>query len=132
MDNKQYAWSWKADSQDYSFSHDSIDECLEEAREENDENHKRVYIGIVTEVDIRVDADDVIENIQNRVYSEHGEVAEEYLDNVSKEQLNELDEALNKVFNDWKDKHKFEPNFFTVEEIKEYDLETGEFLAYVE
>ena len=53
MDNKQYAWAWKADSQDYSFSHDSIDECLEEARAENDENYKRVYIGIVTEVDIR-------------------------------------------------------------------------------
>ena len=131
MDNKQYTWRW-ANSERFSSSLDSINECLEEARAENDENYKRVYIGIVTEVDIRVDADDVIENIQNRVYSEHGEVAEEYLDDVTKEQLNELDEALNKVFNEWKDKYKFEPNFFTVEEIKEYDLVTGEFLAYVE
>ena len=57
MDNKQYAWAWKADSQDYSFSHDSIDECLEEARAENDENYKKVYIGIAEEKNGKINMD---------------------------------------------------------------------------
>ena len=124
---KQYAWKWKND-ESFSCALDSIEECLEEARTENNKNHKRVYIGIVAEVGICVDTDDVIENIQNRVYSEYGEIAEEYLDDISKEQLNELDEALNKLFREWKDKYKLDPPIFDVEEVKEYNLETGEFL----
>lgn len=44
-----------------------------------------------------IDADTIIENAQEQLYDEVGEVSETYLEGVTEEQENELEEELNKV-----------------------------------
>ena len=131
---KEYSWSWKADSDNYSSPYDTIEECLEQARLEYEGNvRKTIYIGIVEEsFDSGVDTDSVIEKIQNDAYSEYGEVAEEYLEDITKEQLNELDTVLNEAYSKWKEKHNIKTSFYNIIEIKEYNLKTVECLGYME
>lgn len=62
-----------------------------------------------------IDAEDIIESIQDRTYSEIGEVAEDYLDNLTKEQVEELQLGLEEVYNKWLKKHSLGCNFFSVE-----------------
>lgn len=55
------------------------------------------------------------------MYGEMGEVAENYLDDVTKEHLSELEDQLNEVFYKWQEKYNYKPTFFKVisEEIIE-------------
>ena len=47
-------------------------------------------------------------------YDEGGEYAENYLDDVTKEQREELEEQLDVVFNAWLEKHDIYPNLYTI------------------
>lgn len=58
--------------------------------------------------------DSVIEDIQEAMYEENGEVAEDYLNDVTKEVMLELEKELNKVFYKWQKKHNYEPTFYTI------------------
>ena len=131
MEQVLYAWAFEADSMHFSGEHETIEECLKEARGSNYNNRKIVYIGIVVNWDSSIDTDQVIESIQCSAADYAGELAEDYLMHVPKERIEELDKELNKVFQKWKDKYSLNPTFFLVEEVKEYNLKTGEFLAYV-
>ena len=132
MDKNEYAWSFEISSMHYDGKYETIEECLEEARKCNYKNKKVVYIGVVADWDSSIDTDQVIENIQSTAYDYAPDLAEDYLNGIPEEQLKELDKELNEVFQKWKDKYKWNPTFFLLEEIKKYNLETGEFLAYVE
>lgn len=48
------------------------------------------------------------------MYSEMGEVAEDYLDDVTTEHLLELEEQLNEVFYKWQEKYNYKPTFYRV------------------
>lgn len=61
-----------------------------------------------------IDTDWLLEKAQEELYDEVGESSEVYLDGVSKEQIEELDEQLNEVFYQWHKKHKLEPDCYTV------------------
>ena len=47
-------------------------------------------------------------------YDEVGEVAEDYLDDVSKKDALELEEKLNEVFYKWQEEHNYKPSFYKV------------------
>lgn len=63
-----------------------------------------------------IDGEYIIDDLQNQLCSEVGEVGEDYLEDATKEQINELEEQLNEVFYNWNIKHGFEPNCYTIEE----------------
>lgn len=92
------------------------EEAIKEANSEAILDGKDTFrIGIVEEATNHgVDVDFVIEDIQNSVYEEIGEVAEDYLDDVTKEHREELEEALNKVFYEWQEKYNYKPTFYKV------------------
>lgn len=127
MDEKQYAWAFKADSIDYKRE-DSIEECLKQAKSENGGTYKKIYIGIVEEWGSCIDTNYLIQTIQETAWDENGEVAEDYLKGIPEHQLEELDNELNEVFSKWKQKYRWEPNFFTVKNVKKYDLENETFV----
>lgn len=48
--------------------------------------------------------------------------ADGFLENVSSEHFDELEEKLNNVFLEWMNKHDYNPNWFEVVGIEEVDL----------
>ena len=79
------------------------------------ENLKFFRVGLCeSETNYGIDVDNVIEHIQETTYDEVGEVAEDYLNDVTTEDLLELEKKLNDVFYKWQKEHKYEPNFYRI------------------
>ena len=95
---------------------DTKEEAIAEGRKEAIEYKKDSFkVGIIEEsTNFGVDVDQVIENIQEAMYDEVGEVAEDYLDDVSKKDALELEEKLNEVFYKWQEEHNYKPSFYKV------------------
>ncbi|EPY2283472.1 hypothetical protein ACTQ4P_05455 [Clostridium sporogenes] len=96
----------------YDTRDEAIKEGIKEAMEYERKNFK---IGITEDVpNFGIDVDRVIEDIQNTMYDEIGEVAEDYLDDVATEHLLELEKQLNEVFYNWQEKYNYKPTFYRV------------------
>jgi len=106
---------------------DSREEAIREATNEAlIDGIKKFKIGICEDVfNYGIDADEVLERIAEETYEDVGEVAEYYLDDVTKEHKEELQDKLNEVFYSWQEKYNYKHNFYTVvsEEIIEVDKE---------
>lgn len=61
-----------------------------------------------------IDTEWLLERIGENGYDSGGEYAVGYLEDVTKEQENELDDELNKVLKMWIEKHKLQANFGTI------------------
>lgn len=125
--NFKYSYSFYEDT-GFSCEYDSIEEALQAAKEDaqNDDEFrdaKTVYIGKVCEFVPVVDADNVIEGLQNEAYCDADDAAQDYLEDVSIVDLNKLQEMLTETFNKWAKETGNEPNFYTVEDVEEYSLE---------
>ena len=80
-----------------------------------------VYIGLVGEKwKPEIDGEGIIEMIRENAYSDCNE--EDYLENVTDEQTEELTRELTAAFNRWAEKNGHAVDFFIVEEVKEYKL----------
>lgn len=71
---------------------------------------------------ISIDADYLLERIAEGVYNECGEFAEGYLDDVKKEDQDELE----KLIYDWFVRHKYMPSCFLIRNAEEIDVEGEE------
>lgn len=101
---------WRGDI--YDSREEAIKEGMKEAIEYEKNNFK---VGIVEDVpNFGIDVDRVIEDIQNTMYGEVGELAEDYLDDVTTEHLLELEEQLNEVFYKWQEKYNYKPTFYRI------------------
>lgn len=87
---------------------------------EDDPEVKTIHkgIGIFKSHKDFIDADDIIERAKDRAY-EDNEYAEGYLDDITKEQ----EQELNKLIIDWFSKNACHPTFFTVEKSEEITIE---------
>ena len=128
--DKKYAWAFEANSMNYTGRYRTIEECLEDATKSNFEYKKIVYIGELTKYETEIDIDKTVDNLHYDACGNLGEIAEDFLSNISSEQLEELETGLNEFYKKWIKKHNLELYF--IEEIKKYNLGTGEFLAYAE
>lgn len=62
-----------------------------------------------------ISVDTVIEYAYEQLYDEVGEVAETYLEGVTKEQSQELEESLNEIFYEWSKKYNLLPSCYRIE-----------------
>lgn len=102
---------WSSDI-DCNSREEAIEEGMKAAKEDGLESFRigrQEYCSMA-----HIDASTIIENAQEQLYDEIGEVAETYLEDVTKEQEKELEEALNNVFHDWHKKHKLFPSCYKV------------------
>lgn len=102
---------WSSDI-DCNSREDAIEEGMKAAKEDGLESFRigrKECCGMAT-----IDVSTVIEQAQEQLYDEVGEVAETYLENVTKEQEKELEEALNEVFHNWHKKHKLFPSCYKI------------------
>lgn len=126
MNEKEYAWSLDGENYDGYFK--TVEDAIGEAIACGEEGD--IWIGeIVTYDNFGIEADDVIEAVYQKACDVVGEFAEGWLHKIPEEQEKELEEELNKVWNNWIKKYKLEPRFFTVENVKKYDLEKETFVG---
>ena len=123
-----FKYSYSLDNEHFSCEYDSVEEALADAKVEATQEYpagevEKVYVGYVCGFKPVVNAESVIEEIQNDADDEADDASYGYLEDVSVADLNKLQEMLTETFNKWARETGNEPNFFTVEEIQEYSLE---------
>ena len=65
-----------------------------------------------------IDAERLMDDLADQVFDEAGEFAENYLDDVTEEQIKELEQKLNAVFAEWSSAHCLDPDFGTIVRIE--------------
>lgn len=121
---KHYCYS--LNGQDYDGYFDTKEEAIKEGTEYAVDAEKTIFfIGLAEKTfSPHIDVDWLIESIQEDAYDHGGEYAEDYLEGVTKEQKQELEEKLNDVFGAWTEKHKHEVNFYEVVDSEEITIQT--------
>lgn len=119
----KFAYSF--DGENFDDICDSVEEALHDARIQAscfDEPIETVYIGEVWDFEPKVDADSVIERVQDDAEDEAGECADDYLEGVKIADRQKLQEMLTETFKQWAAETFNEPRFFVVKGITEYSL----------
>lgn len=81
------------------------------------------YVGQVLGVDLPIsfDIDNILESIASSVCDEIGEVAEDYLNDVTNEHYEELENSIRDVVLKWMDKNNYNPEFYRVTKIEKVE-----------
>lgn len=122
---RQYAWSRKSnDDIWYGGICDTVKECVEEARFDGYKDTDTFAIGYAVPYEVNyIDGDLLIEYLQEQACDEIGEVAESWLDSITREQREDLNNRLLKVVLKWLKDCKEEPTFYKVEPFDELTLQ---------
>lgn len=104
--------SWSSNGED--FRYDTLSDLIDC---EGPPVGKVVHFGDVCDIEPSdlIDADDVIQTMQDRAYDEAGEHAENYAENVSDEAVKELNDFLSAWINKYAS-----PTFFVVKNVHEH------------
>lgn len=124
----KYSWSFDGDAERWYESAGSISECLAEAKAAiargDAEPAATVYIGINVPFIPSVDAESVLESIEEQAY-EFCELGEDWCAcDARKDELEELSDTLSSSVKAWLKKYGREPDFYAVQNIKPYALYT--------
>ena len=70
-----------------------------------------------------VDSDWIIEQVAEEASCQCGEIGDEWLNwnDITEEQRKELQDNMQKTFDEWLEKHNLEPTFFNVIHVEEID-----------
>lgn len=124
----EYTWNFD-DGEEYwrNDVYESVEKCIEEAityLKENNDEYESIYVGQTIPFLPHVDAEQVLESIQEDAWEEVGELGEEWnaYDYKKKNEIDELSEALTKVVHEWMKKYGYYPSMFTIRNIKNYPL----------
>ena len=122
---RKYAWSRRINDEIWKGGPcDSVKECVEEARLEDYEDTDTFALGYIEPYQTNyVNGDLIIEYLQQDAYDEVGEAAECWLDDISREQREDLNDRLKKVVLEWLKDCKEEPTFYKVLPFAELTLQ---------
>lgn len=132
---KKFAWSRsKTDEIWRGGPCDTVKECVEEARLEDYNDTDTFAIGYVEPYQVQcVNSDQIIEFLQQDAYDEVGEVTDDWLRCITKEQRETLESRVLNVVLQWLRDCREEPTFYKVlpfdeltlqEALREYDHPT--------
>lgn len=108
---------------EYSEEFDTKEQAIESAKEDEEIECSTVFIGKKTEPAIcGIDIDSILENIAEGSTIGLDGYGEDFLEDISKEHLDELEDKLNNVFLEWMNKHNYNPTWFEVIDVEEVDL----------
>ena len=123
-----YAYSLNGEHYRGTFSsrEEAVTQAIDAARRAA-EPPQSVYVGRMVPADPKAGghARWVISNMTARAREEFGDAASSYLARLPREQIENLDEALELVIRQWLHRHDLMPNFFKVEAIGEYSVPTA-------
>jgi len=114
--NNKWCLSTNNEEYDYDFF-DTSEEAIAYANSCDDYDEcETMFVGKAEYYEPYVDAHNILEDIEDAVYSEHIDYAYDYLDDVTEEHITKLQKQLQITFNNWAKEHNYETNFFAVNE----------------
>lgn len=122
----KYYWSFDKHAEMWYESGESVEDCIKQAREMNDDGHKNVYIGesieFVPAEHLNVDV--LLDDLEEQAYEFAGEAAEDWhtYEYKKRAEMEELTTAVSKVVEDWLRKYGRYPTFCCIENVAEYSL----------
>lgn len=120
MSDVKWCHSHSLDKDYWNGTFDTKKEAIADAESSYCDGYTReFYIGqAVVTFQPFIDADDVLERIAEEAYDEN-EYAEEYLDDVTTIDKNELSAMLNSALKKWLKKHPYyKPTFYSIKHIE--------------
>lgn len=126
MDNLHEKWT-VSDNRDWFNKHEYFDtkeEAIEFGKTYEEFEGRSFYVGKVIEVEMKCGelAINVIEEIQQQHYNCDNEFAEDYLDDVKREHIKELESILEKAILSWPKEHGYLPNYCRVYDIERVNI----------
>ena len=124
----EYIWDFDDGAEYwYNDTYETIEECIEDAlltSKEEDEEYDTVYIGEVNKFIPTIDAERILDMLQEDAYEEVGEIGGDWnaYDYKKRNEIDELSEALTEVVHSWLKKCGYYPSFCTIENVKKYPL----------
>lgn len=114
-------YTWSSNESDELWQHDcfdTVDECIKDAKE----NYgyaigETIAIGETASFVVNIDAERVLENLEEDAYEECGEAAERWID-YKKGSLNKLSEKLTQCVNEWLKETEQEPSFYHITDTR--------------
>ena len=122
MPEELYLYSFNEEGERAQFYFSSIEEALEDARRNADEE-ETVYIWKEEQLELCVRGEEVIEDMRRQMDEEC--LDEDYLEYPEQSALDELSNMLTKTFQEWADKHGYEKSVTYGTDTGLYDLKTG-------
>ena len=115
----QYTWSNKEDDELWQHGiFGTKKECIEDAKENYGvKAGETIAIGSTRPFMVSIDAESVLENLEEQAFEECGEACEDWID-YKTEDVKRLSEALTDCVNKWLEETKQKPNFYQVEDIE--------------
>ena len=123
MDLKKYSWSLDKDDEIWNNgTFDTIEECINDAvRNYHLMKGETIAIGETVSFGVYIDADDIIERIEDEAYEHAGESSEGWLSYTNEERDN-LSERLTECVEKWLAETNNEPNFYCIDNIREITI----------
>lgn len=125
----KYYWNFEQNAELWYESGESIEDCIKQAREMNEDNYQTVYIGesvpFVPSEHLNVDV--LLDNLEEEAYEFAGEAAENWstYEYKKQEETAELTDAIGRIVDDWLKKYGRYPTFSQITNVEEYDLYEG-------
>lgn len=117
-----YTWNNDKDSEMWcNGKFETIEGCIKNAKEEGCRTGETVFIGRCVDFEVSVDADDVIERLQEQAYEECGEASDVWID-WKNDNVKQLSERLTDCVNEWLKETKQEPTFYYIDNIKAIEI----------
>ena len=122
MSEELYLYSFNEEGERARSYFSSIDEALEDARKNADEE-ETVYIWKEERLELFVRGEEIIEDMRRQM--DEACLDEDYLEYPEQSALEELSSMLTKTFQEWADKHGYEKSIAYGTAAESYDLKTG-------
>lgn len=129
---EKYSWDFDGEAENWGNEpYDTIEECIAAARQAvADQDYRTaappevVHIGENIPFVPRVDAESMLESIEQDAADFAGDLGGNWnaFDPKKREELTELEDSLSQVVNKWLNKYGYEPSFYAVQNIKQYQL----------
>lgn len=127
---QKYSWNFNENSEIWeNDAFDTVEDCIEDAKlyaskYEEIQNPEFVFVGENVEFKPFVDAEKILESIEEQASETVWEVAEDWsaYDYKKSDELQELSKLLTKITISWMKEHGYYQEFYTIKRIKKYSL----------
>ena len=118
-------WCYSFNEENYEGDFETKEQAIEEAiwyYKDDELDQDFIYVGQTKAIILGVNVDRIIEDVGENAYDQAGEYAEDYLSNVTVQDGSILEERLNNVLLAWMKEFKYEPKFWTVENVESVEV----------
>jgi len=134
---ENYAWDFNPEAEIWdNDTHETVEDCIEEARAvvANDEHGYSepptvIYVGKTKAYSPSIGlgaVENILDGLKDDAWDDYGEIGSDWepYDNKKLDELEELRSGVERVIFEWLKKHNRYPQFYSIDNIKEYSLET--------